>query len=440
MNSRRIIGAVAGAVTLALIGAPATASTDKCSKGIGGESIKIQSGAIKALQKCNDAYRKDTIKTPGNFAGSGATCEKELAKAIGSGGTLDKEVAKMQGFLGKTCTDVDLQLLGHLDEGTFGKRWTLYIGITAVQSALEQQINVARDTMNVLATASSNGCNTCKKITTAPCQEHACTYLTAGSSGATVDLSSPLTIPVPLTGASNLKLCSMSGFGNSGEIIVSGATNKGLQPAPIPGVGFACVKAIGAEGVIGCGSGVQKISYVTCQDHIIEAANAAGATASGACSGDVCLASAADTGQAGTNLSAHPGVINGGACVNNTATGGVAGDAFINNTTQIAVVLNSEVGPDGKPCTNDDTNPSAGTPATSSLTTGTASSMVLDADNQPGVDINSAVVTGAAFNCGNIQSSNLSGAKIVGAFPALHSLTLGQSALDQVTGFTISCN
>lgn len=455
-----VLTATATALLFSLVVAsPAVGAPDlrKCSKDIGKEGQKLQKDIIKRFSKCYDAYQKEVAKaekkgTPVDVDKAAASCEKQLGKAIGGAGSnskADKAFTKLtSNVFPKKCDDSHLQLLGHLPTATFANRWAAYVIVTSLQLAYEQQITHTRDFVNVMQTlADASGCPTCATLTTAPCQEHACTYLSAGSSNATVELTG-LTIPVNLLGVTTWKICNtaagnlLPGITNTNEYPVFGSTGKQIQAASIPGVGFACVKAIGAEGFISCGASNANlhVDYLACQDHNTDGvSNPAGATTSGACSG-VCLASTEDTGQAGTGLSAHPGVINGGVCTDYTASLAVPGDSFINNTTQIAVVLNGELGPDGIPCTNDDTNASPGTPATTSLTTGTAESQIIDADD---IDLNALTagpLTGAPFNCANIQSSNLSGARVVGAFTALHSLTLGASALDNAVSFQLQCN
>ncbi len=490
MNIRNsVIGALANGAVLLLLSGQALAAADvgKCSKAIGGEGLKMQSAALKGFQKCNDAYRKDFLKpTSPVFAKAGPACEKELVKI---GATAVGEFAKLNSKVPTSCTDVELGLLGHLLTSGFGTRWATHVVVNALQSAYDQEIALARDFVNQMSimgglipdpasgtTVASSVCPSCAKYATAPCQAHACKYVSAGSSNANVE-TTVIPIPVPLTGVTNFVICNVQSLGSSADNILAGVTTAGefpvfgeagkqLDPANL-GLGFACVKAIGAEGYITCNAGgTLKVNYDTCQDHTADTANSAGATASGECTGQTtCLQSATDIGQAGTNIDKHgtcsndatvtcgtdadcgagntcDGIRNGGACTKLTPAPSVAGDSFINNTTQIAIVLNTEVGADAKPCTNDDTNPSPGSPGTTSLTTGTVSSKVFDADNTEGTDIDAGPTTGAVFPCGTIASSNLAGAKIVGAFPALHALSFPgpPNAHDSVTAFTIQCN
>lgn len=476
MNThKRITTAVAGAAALLLLSGSAFAVTtpEGCSKAIDGEGLKTQSGVLKLLSSCYDAYRKDIVSQEKLQAASkpllapaikaGPACQKSLDSVFTK--TLPGEFAKLSAMVPAKCSDPDLEALGHLPTGQFGTRWAQFVVINALQSAYDQQIAMTRDFINAMEvmggmvadtmtsqTVGSSICPACRTLASSPCQEHACAYLTAGTSSATVNtIHGGLTIPVPLTGVSGFRICNTGstnlapGITTAGEFLTFGETGKQLQPAPLAGLGLtACVKAIGSEGVITCNGGAAglHVNYTTCQDHDAGASNLTGATASGECASQtVCLASSPDTGQAGTHLSTHTGVTNGGACAKLVPSNAAAGDSYINNTTQIAIVADTERGGDGKPCTNDDTNASPGQPATTSLTTGTASSVIHDADDDAGFDLASDEATGAPFPCGaNMQSSNLAGAKIVGAFPALHAITLGVSAFDSVTSFTIQCN
>jgi len=472
MNINRIIVSAA-ALVLVASGASAATNPEGCSKAIDAEGLKTQSAVLKALSSCYDAWRKDTLAQlklqaagkpllPPSVKAAPA-CQNIMSTLFTK--TLPAEFNKISGFAPSKCADSDLAALGHLMTAQFGTRWAQFITINALQSAYDQQIAMARDFVNAMQVLSgqyadgmtgqfvSSPCTACQALAAPPCQEHACTYLTQGTSFGTVNtIHGNLQVPIPLVGVSGFKICNtgstnlLPGVTTAGEYIVFGQTGKQLQPAAVAGLGFTgCVKGIAAEGYISCNTGGSlKIDYSTCQDHdTLGATNATGATASGACTGQsVCLASSPDIGQAGTGLSAHPGVINGGSCVKLDPQSTRLGDAFINSTSQITLVADSQVGPDGLFCTNDDTPSNPGTPSTSSLTTGTVSSVIHNADEDPGFDLTASPEqsVGHPFTCGGaIQSSNLEGTSLVGVFPALYALAVGGTAFDAVLSTTITC-
>src|SRR5262249_34036031 len=130
--------------------------------------------------------------------------------------------------------------------------WARAVLIAAVQHAYETEIAAVQDTVNMLQNLGNTGsCGACTALSTAPCYEHACRYLSAGGSCAH-PLTPVLNIDTPLTGVANFKLCNVPLLNPANETIVLGGLGKVLDPAPLPGIGFVCVKGIGAEGVIGC--------------------------------------------------------------------------------------------------------------------------------------------------------------------------------------------
>ncbi len=209
-----------------------------------------------------------------------------------------------------------------------------------------------------------------------------------------------------------------------------GTPGKILGPAPVGSIATACVKTISAEGIIQCGAGAQKVNYTTCTDHNTgEVTYAAGVTTSSDGSGDVCQASVDDT-----DTDETPGIVNGGACVDLTATSGVAGDAFINLTSQIALA------PPGNDCTNPSTFTSAEAPELTALTTGSATATVKDADDAAGAEIVSDPQTGSIFNCTSLAAGISSGTQLVRAFPAINTLEPAPDTfLDSVSLFALSC-
>lgn len=433
-SSKFLIGLAVGASALYATASFAATSGATCSKAIDVEAAKVQTAALKAFQACNDAYWKDALgKTqPPTFSKAAPACDKQLSKLIATAGT---EEGKIAAFSGAKCSDADLALLGHLTHGTFGDKWAQYQVIVAVQEAYEQQIgNVRNFVEQQVSLAAAAGCPTCAKFQYAPCYNTSCNYL-GGSAGATVNLNGLPPIPVTLIGTAPLKMCDGSTLlpSTAGTLFVTGGTGKNIEPAAVGAIAFSCPVSIGAEGFVTCSGSAQKVSYTTCQDHHVPGPCLSGATSCGGCTGqDVCQASAVDKDD--------PTILNGGACIKSSVAAGVSGDAYVNNTTQIRVTNTSDgPGGDGLYCTPDD--PSVpGVPATTPLTTGTASSIVHNVDDQTGTDLVSDPDTGTPFTCGKIPQGILSGAKLVGAFPAMNSTTVAPGVnLDDAIAFSLVC-
>jgi hypothetical protein len=438
IKGKFVKGIVAGAAASVVCATVSFAGTGggNCSKAIDKENSKIEAAAFKAFNACNDAYWKDALaKTPQppTYAKAAPSCEKALGKLVATVGKEEPKTAALAPS--KSCTDADLGLLGHLPTGTFGSKWAEYQATVAVQFAYEQQISAVRNFVTqLLALEGTGSCPTCVKFDHAPCQEATCNYLGAGSQ-AIVGLNGLPPIPVPLIGVAALRFCDATPFlpSTSNTLYISGATGKNIQPAPVGSISFACPVSIGAEGFVTCGGSASKVSYTTCQDHNVPSGNASGATTSGGCTGeDTCQASNVDVDD--------PTVTNGGACIKATSGAGVLGDAYVNNTTQIRLTNTSDgPGADGLYCTEDD--PSLpGTPATTPLTTGTANAIVHNVDDQAGIDLISAPVTGSPFSCPKIGQGILTGAKLVGAFPAMNTIAVAPGVnLDSTTGFELTC-
>lgn len=425
---KRIIAAAAGAAAVVLISHPASAATglDKCAKAIQGEVGKTSAAVTKALQGCDAAYRTDQVKTPGTFTKSAAKCGPLLDKAIGSGGQTGKSLTKLQSLLGKSCSDSDLGLLGHPVQAATGDVWARAALAASVQHGYETAIAGALDEVGMLFNLGASGCASCKTLATAPCYEHACKYLSSGASGFNAQ-TQVLNITGDLIGIANFKLCNIAGLTPSGQTLVAGAVGKSLDPVALPGIGFVCVSVYGAEGVVGCNlsgspaGSAPNISYHTCLD-----SNASGGLGGACAAKQVC-----------THLIPAPGssfANNNDYCTSFTPAGSAAGASFVTYNNQLQVVLNAEVGADGKPCTADDTPATLTGPSANNLTTGTADTEVLNVDEGTGT-IGNGPITGNAFNCSTIQSSNLAGAKIVGAFSAPN----GILGTDSTTQFFLGC-
>jgi hypothetical protein len=108
-----------------------------------------------------------------------------------------------------------------------------------------------------------------------------------------------------------------------------------------------------------------------------------------------------------------------------------AGETFSIATNRIQVILSTEVGGDGLPCTPDDTPAAVTPPATIPQTTGTATARVIDPDAVDlDPDATGGPVVGAPFDCSVIASSNLSGGSTASSFSALHALLGADSVVE----------
>jgi len=432
--------------------ASAAATLATCGKGVTGEMVKIQSAIMKAIQACVDGYNADQVKpeTP-QYAKAAPKCEAGLGKAIGlsNGSTMAKEKAKLDSFVGKSCTDVTLALLGHLPPGTFGDIWSRSIAMAALDSAY-QEMNAANENsikgigeMGGLYGSTATGCPTCAKLTVPPCIEHACAYLSGAGSGFNDTSESGINIPLGgglqvLNGVSTFKLCKFGDINPASDYLLGGSIQRGIQPALIPGVGHACVTTLGDEGYVNCGGSSPAISYHTCQDS--NTSGSAGSTDPKNTAGACQAAISPDVCSSPTETDEVNGGVAGGACIKYVKGSGAKGVAYVNNGQELSVCQTGQEGPDGLPCTADDTfTPS--TPGVNGLTTGTADTVVLNLGVPPGSgSLTNGPVTGAPFSCADIDSSNLSGGTIAGAFPTTTTTTGSATILgDQAVTFQLQC-
>jgi hypothetical protein len=352
--------------------------------------------------------------------------------------------------------------------------------IMKLKGAYYQQIWLVRDVMNIFQSLSGTAgagdftntdpdertdCNTilgagfldlCDPLTVPPCATHVCSL----DAGATTCVDSiAVDIPVALTGSSLFQLCTIPSV-LPGDVAVIGSPSKGLDPVPLGAAGTACVLAVGAEGVIGCGSGQAEVSYSLCQDHYLQCSTSGaeckvdadcpvGQTCVDECEtgapGEVCAPDTADpmTG------SAHSLMTNGGACSTFTTAAAVSGGAFVLNSTLIQVTSVGDEGGDTDPCTADDiSDPSA--VGSLPLTTATGTAFLIDAN---GVDGNvlpfgggpcpiGGSASGSPFTCSDLFTSVMTGGDLAGAFTGLHALfsTIPTTpGSDTLTTFSLSC-
>ena len=414
------------------VAAPSQASVGKCQKAVAGVHLKLEAAITKSLGKCADGYQKAVDKGDPLTDISGK-CSDGLAKTIdlsNASSAMAKSKTKLADLVTKgTCTDSDLQALGHLPVGTFGDRWQRNVLISALDTAYTASLSANGALVAILNEINdAGGCPQCAKVTSPPCFAHSC--ILDGTSGGSVSTGPGPPLAFTIAGAINIGVCNVPSINNANEYAVLGSPSKGFDTVVvIPGTAYACVTAFRTEGILNCGGAAPRINYTICQDHIVTPIGVDQFL-------DECETGApTEICQADTDDTAHAGVLNGGPCLTGTAAAAAAGDAFFLATTKIQVVLQAERGPDLTPCTADDTVAAPAAANQIPQTTGTASASVLDANNVEGTTINGGPLSGAPFNCAEVFTSNTTGGKTVSALPALHAL-LGQ---DLTTTNTLSC-
>lgn len=462
MIRTRIVSALAAPALLLPLLAPrpaaaGTPTVKTCAAAIEAQEQALAKTLLADFAACDKAYRADqTSKTPTNFTKSAKACEGKLKGALGLGNNsvMDKTFVKLKGYAtdGKTCDDTSLSLLGHLPNGKFGDIWARAVVFTALDKAYNQELAAASDTVlmfqnmacypglpgtspNPAAVPPQQGClpghlttcASCDKLTAAPCYQHACTYLSAGASSFDLKADGPVPeVQGDLIGVASFTMCQFTAETGSSVnpaneyIVIGGSDQMETQPILVSGIAYACSRPLADEGYISCGGTDGEVDYTTCQD----SDDTEGTPNAGCPTGfDTCTAESVDTVNTGNN---------GGACIYLTKNGVHSGDAYVNLTQTLdAPLIALNLGPDGLPCTNDDTEARAAA-NTIGLTTGTASTQTL---NTSLGTLSNGPLSGHAFPCGDIQSSNLSGGTIAGAFPAVSQPTLG----DESVTFFIGC-
>jgi hypothetical protein len=201
-----------------------------------------------------------------------------------------------------------------------------------------------------------------------------------------------------------------------------------FNPANLGALGVVCLNAIGdGTGVVDCDGGRAGINVTSRQDHNTTPGNAGNSGSGSGLPDDAsCTASftlpdgsvshACMEGTTGC-ATTHSGVCN--SPLQTTLAGTFAsGDMLLGLPVDIATLSSSaQYGPDGLPCTVDD----SGTPGatTVQLTTGTTTVNIYDANNTAGAT-QTAVVSGARLSCATMTGGTMTGLKIVGGLPGLH--------------------
>lgn len=406
-------------------GAAAAPSETACAKAIFTEVTKLENTVAKGLAKCDDAYRKDIAKGDATLAKAAPACQTQLNKLFAATtGTVAKSITKLTGLVGKSCDDTTLYRLGHLTTA-FGDRWARAVAVSALQLAYEQHLAGVRSAREaLLALADATTCPSCDLVATPPCFKSTCT-LSAGSSQLVFQGQLP-GVGGGLGGAWNFQLCKLDGVTPTDEYLVLGSPARTVSPVALPqGLSSLCVTPLSAEGFVACHGQSAPLIPSSCADHTIEA-GVDECEAGGA----VCLLDSADP--------VHADVTNGGTCLS-VSNGASPGSAFINSTVDvryISLLGGFADGPDGLPCTADDTLGS--TQSTVALTTLFATGTVKDPSESSPEDFFE-VGAFAPFNCTLLPQGSLSGARLVAAFPVLHGVVSSPGETASVATLTLSC-
>lgn len=421
---------VAAALTASLLaGTTARADIVKCQAGIEKNGSKLAASIWKALGKCKDGYQKAVAKAEALSVKAGPGCQTNLGKVADMTlptGALAKTKTALDNLVALgTCTDEDLLRLGHLPEGIFGDLWSRWVELAAIKSAYEQQVSLVGLTPQIFLELSGAGCALCSRFARPPCTRASCQL--GGATGAQtyiVTLNSPPNAPqnVPITGELITDGCSYPGLTTANETATVGGPSIGLNPTSVLGQNV-CTNTIRSEGFTSCSgaSAMPNTTYTSCQDSDTSDGDECAAFLGGS---PLCLGS--------------PGAGTGGVCTNFTTSPATAGSSFALATTQL--LLPSAAGGDGVFCTTDDTvTPTI--PTTIPITTGSATTNLLDGNNTNGNTKTVGPITGTPtpgpFPCAKQQASNLTGLKLVGAFPAAD--TIGSPLMDTLSTTTLEC-
>jgi len=412
--------AAASALAVVLAAAPAWAALDKCQSGIQKAAQKLQLTIQKGLTKCSDLYQRAVLLNQ-PLTTAGAQCQTQLAKI--------SDIANPVSALAKTklaldnllsgsspkCTDTDLFSLGHLPASVFGDRWARLILLGALKGAYATQNGAVAVLPSALTALAGAGCTECQKFITPPCQVHAC-VLGTGTGATTTVLGVP--VPVTLSGSQFFEFCEFPGVLTNELAVVASNPARNFQPALVLGTTI-CTTTFRTSSVINCSGGTAPtVSISTCQDSDLS-------------DGNECPPPGPTT-----FCQPNPNSSTGGPCVSLTTSAAAAGQSFTIATTFLRI--STAAGADGVSCTPDDTYLS-GAPATIPVTTATATASVLDYGNTNGNTQTAGPVSGLPSpSCAQLRSSNVSGGKLVTAFP--NADTTGSPLGDTVTSLSLVCS
>jgi hypothetical protein len=310
--------------------------------------------------------------------------------------------------------------------------------MAAIKAAYEEQMSFVGPTANIFlaldgydptATPTplphgANGCALCQYFGRPPCLRATAPLLAgdgaaplANSEAVTQILGGALTEYVKISGELVTEGCSFPGVvDGTTEIATVGGPSEGLNPGsltlPGPLTLTVCSMTMRSEGFTNCASGgIANTRVDACQDSELS-------------DGDECPTALGPLGSpTGTTLCLpQPDANTGGLCLKFSTSTGSAGNSIALTTSQLRILLSTQFGPDGVPCTADDTGAPT-PPNTIAITTGTVSAVTLDAGSTPGTANNNNISEGpiagtAGPGCAQLAAGNLSGLTLVGAFPA----------------------
>ena len=261
------------------------------------------------------------------------------------------------------------------------------------------------------------------------------TGITPGTSGAVVN-ADILTIPLPLDGQNAF----IVGQEKDGRIPVV-QKPEGIQLPRIPVSTLACACVRGIEFKTCGGAQYEADGQTASTDCTLDASVCAGKKPCTSVAGP----GNAGAGTIGCSASGLPSVsytivqdaIKSPPDAENPAIftytgGGPTGSMLLLNATSIGTVVGScsgsggNYGTDGEFCTNDDPAEGRGTPSIITLTTGTASAEIKNANDIEANDVGPFASTGAVVSCAQVGSGGgTSGSTLAGAFTSLNQATTG---------------
>src|SRR5262249_48137477 len=211
----------------------------------------------------------------------------------------------------------------------------------------------------------------------------------------------------------------------------------------VPGIQRACVRAEDdGVGIIDCDGGATNRDLLVKQDHNTTPANANNSGSAGGLPGGPAsdgtpilfggtTSSACLEGAACNRKGPHPGVCNSPVETTQSGTFGPGDIRYTQHVSITTLTSTSQYGPDGQPCTDDDTAP-RGPIVDVLVITGTATGRIFDASNSRGTEIGPGQtcnfsgcitqVTGSPFDCDALRNAgSITGATLGTVFTGLDS-------------------
>lgn len=397
----------------------ARAAIDKCQLEIEKRTTLFQTKVAQVLKNCADAIRREQVKNQ-NKPGSGwlvlaaHRCQKDLNRILdlpqilGGKSERDKFFAALQAaFSGSPvpkCSADDLRQLGFLPAGSlapgtnaedFAKVWLAAI---AFERALQGQLSMQADFLAMLrdailapskppgtsVTTAATNCSqpsSCDPRTTPGCRPDLCRLgLQCHTASCSMDtgvpdvgfrIDRPSAPPLSSTPTSaSLGFCALQGLGyplgNLGEgILLAGDLSRSLPPLTV-GSATVCGELLRVSGYCACAAPFTNLprDVSLCQDRLLGNGESCSGTAIPGTGG-------ADAAHTGTTI---------GPVRESWSDATSTGDCVALAVLRITVVSSGGEGPDGQPCTPDDSSTlSASKSLLVPLTTGAVSAQLEDA-------------------------------------------------------------